>query len=105
MPHLSILVRNRGTRYVCQCVEKDIAAQGATVDEMLTDLLITLQGQIEWDRELGIEPLSQTPAAPDCYRRIWQERAQGRSHPATLPPGPASPARDALADAEFADCL
>ena len=67
---LTILVCPQGNNWVAQCVEYDIAAQAKTVDDVMYEFQRTLQVQLAMDLELGREPLSDVPPAPEHFRKM-----------------------------------
>jgi hypothetical protein len=68
--HLTLIVCPQGDTWVAQCVEFDIAAQAKTVEDVIYEFERTLQVQMAMDRELGREPLSDVPPAPDHFRTM-----------------------------------
>jgi hypothetical protein len=66
---LRVLILNESGGYVAQCLEHDIAAQGSSVRETLTNFLDVLRGQVEFDLARNRTPLSNKKAAPPWY---WQ---------------------------------
>lgn len=64
---LSVLLFHECDRWVAQCLELDISAQGETIDDVQYEFERTLFG------ELAIRRLdfSELPAAPDRYWKRW----------------------------------
>jgi hypothetical protein len=70
---LRVLVLNECGGYVAQCLEYDIAAQGSSVRETLTNFLDVLLGQIQLDRSQNRTPLSGKKEAPPWYWRALKD--------------------------------
>lgn len=71
---VQVLVLREGDVWVAQCLEYDIAAQGATLPEVKKALERTFIGQMMVDAHLGQEPLDNIPPAP---REYWEKFEQG----------------------------
>ena len=100
MPHLRILIWKTKRHFVGQCLEKDFCAHGSTIDAMLANLTILMEGQAEWDRELNLEPLAQVPPAPPYFEHRWrQARPLAELH---RPDVASSPYAEAVGQAECA---
>jgi hypothetical protein len=70
---LSVLLRHEREGWAAQCLEYDIAAQGATLAEAKDALEKAFVGQIVVDLSNGVEPLSAIGKAPLEY---WKQFAQ-----------------------------
>ncbi|MBI2376590.1 MAG: hypothetical protein HYV07_21520 [Deltaproteobacteria bacterium] len=67
------VVFQEGPFLVVQCLEHDIAAQGATLAEALRSFFVTLEANIRVDLENGEVPLVRLAPAPDGYHRMFDE--------------------------------
>lgn len=65
---VSVLLHRHGDAWVAQCLEFDVAAQGATIPEAKDNFLNTLETQIRFDLKDGKVPLSGLGPAPRSYR-------------------------------------
>ena len=72
--HLQILLCKEGSegiwKWVAQCLQYDIAAQGNTIAEAMVSFERTFCGQIVVDLAVGRKPLEGIPEAPRAY---WDE--------------------------------
>jgi hypothetical protein len=64
-----LLLPEKDRAWAAQCLEYDIASQGSSIDDALSNFVQVFCGQISRDLERGIEPLSTKPEAPPWY---WQ---------------------------------
>jgi hypothetical protein len=71
---ISILLRPEGNGWAAQCLEYDIAAQGATIHDAKYAIEKAFVGQVIVDLSTGNAPLADVPAAPAEY---WQAFEQG----------------------------
>lgn len=68
---LSVLIRKEEDgMWFAQCLEHDIAAQGANLDELRLRIGRTIAGQIAVNLQHGEEPFANIPAAPPEF---WEE--------------------------------
>jgi hypothetical protein len=58
---------------VAQCLEVDLAAQGADFDELAERFANTVKAHVILSREKGVEPFSKLPQAADRYWKMWAE--------------------------------
>ena len=71
---LSVLFqKERGGAWVGQCLERDIAAQGATLERAVVALRHTLAAQCFLDLNQNKEPLKAIKPAPDVYRERFDK--------------------------------
>jgi hypothetical protein len=85
--YVSVLFIHREGFWVAQSLERDLAAQGRTLDEAKHALEQTLVGQILFDKRQGREPLVHVPRAPDRYWEAFRRVASQslKAEPLTLP--------------------
>lgn len=72
---LNVLLLKDGGAWSAQCLEHNIAAQGATTHEALSELARTIVGELALRHRKGVEGLADIPRAPDIYWRIFGESA------------------------------
>ncbi len=65
---VSVLLHMDRGAWVAQCLEYDVAAQGATIPEAKENFLSTLEAQIRFDLRDGKTPLADLDPAPRSYR-------------------------------------
>jgi hypothetical protein len=85
---ISVLLRQEGYGWAAQCLEYDIAAQGATIAEAKAAIEKVFVGQVVVDLSHGVAPLSGIASAPIEY---WQqfkeaERLADQRQPLYIPP-------------------
>ncbi len=80
---LRVLLLKEEGGWVAQCLEYDIAARGASVEEAQINFRDTLLGQLELDRQRGREPFAGKKPAPPWY---WQtlQRSKRLADPISL---------------------
>jgi hypothetical protein len=76
------VVFKRGDRWIGQLLERDIATQAGTFDDVVYELQRTLLCRLLAAEEVGTEPFEGLPAAPRVYWRMFDEGAPARM-PAT----------------------
>lgn len=64
---VSVLLINEGEAWSAQCLDYDIAAQGATFQKVMDSFEKTFLGQIALDIRSGREPLANIDCAPQEY--------------------------------------
>lgn len=68
---LNILLLKEGDgKWTAQCLERDITAQGETIDKALFEFQRTLISEVAIAESAGEEPLKDILPAPACY---WQQ--------------------------------
>lgn len=67
---LSILLLRENDRWIAQCLEYDIAAQGRTLAEVKETFAKTFTGQVLVDLQHNIQPLGTFGQAP---REYWEK--------------------------------
>jgi hypothetical protein len=77
---LTLIVCQQAENWVAQCVEYDIAAQAKTLDDVIYEFQRVLEVQIAMDRELGLEPLSDVPPAPEEFRKMVRASYRLEAH-------------------------
>jgi hypothetical protein len=70
---LSILLFQKDTTWVAQCLEWDIAAQGKTLDDALNSFERTFVGQLVLDIDQNKNPLEDTPRTPREYWTMFEQ--------------------------------
>jgi len=80
---LHVLLTRDSEAWSAQCLEHDIAAQGATHREAVSELACTIVGELALRAARGVEGLSDIPRAPDYY---WKQFAD--SDPLSMPAPP-----------------
>jgi hypothetical protein len=87
--YVSVLLHRDGNAWVAQCLEKDLAVQGPSVEEAKNRFLRTLSAQIQDDLLDGREPLSGLPQAPASYfDKLGCMKASGPELPVYVPAPP-----------------
>lgn len=69
---VSVLILREAETWVTQCLEYDIAAQGKTITEAMTNFQRTFIGQILVDIASGREPLEGVPQALPEYWKLFE---------------------------------
>lgn len=68
---IRVVVIRDGDKYVAQCLEYDISAQGSTIDEMQRRFSLTLQAELDYSlREHG-KPFANLDRAPQYFFERW----------------------------------
>ena len=87
-----ILIWNEGGEYVVQCLERDIASQGESLEVAIKRLCEIITAEIKRCKKSNINPLSDIAPAPDIYHRKFERlkipvnpREFISSHPDLLP--------------------
>ena len=93
--HLDILVRKDPDVdvWVSQCLQYDIAAQGATIKDSLVAFTHTLVSEVAYGievRGLTDDPLAEIPSPPDEIRRLF-DLAEAKVRRAVVPGMPHVP--------------
>ena len=88
-----LLIKDHGV-WAAQCLEHNIAAQGATTQEALLELSRTVAAEIALRAEKGMEGLAGIPRAPDLYWRMFgaSDRLRTKDRPLFHPDRDAPPA-------------
>lgn len=73
---LRVCVLFEDGQYVAQCVDYDFFAVGDSVDAALDEFVRTYMKYFLVAFELGVEPLSDLPAAPTKYQERWRQDTQ-----------------------------
>ena len=97
-----LLVKDQGV-WAAQCLEHNIAAQGATTQEALFELSRTVAGELALSAEAGHEGLAHIPRAPDFYWKMFgaSDRLNTKDRPLFQPDRDVPPA---FMLPEFRDC-
>ena len=83
---LTILVFVERERWVAQCLQLDIAAQGSDIDDALEAWMLTFASQIISDAAVGRVPFSNVPPAPpEYFERSRAARPTSERHILRLP--------------------
>jgi len=61
---LNVLLIKEPTHWIAQCVERDLVAQGRSLDEAIESFVHVLTTQLMLDEKAGREPLSDVPPPP-----------------------------------------
>lgn len=69
----SILILARPGQFVAQCVEKDIAVQASSLEELRYQFFATLFTHAFYDKQNGREPLADIPPAPAKFKRLFEK--------------------------------
>ena len=90
--HLDILVRKDPDVgvWVSQCLQYDIAAQGATIKDSLVAFTHALASEVAYGievRELADDPLAEIPRPPEEIRRLF-DGAEAKVRRAVVPEMP-----------------
>jgi hypothetical protein len=86
--HLKILLFTESGRYIAQCLQFDIAAQGESSSAAIESLQTLFWAQYHFDQERQREPFSRLEKAPDDYWVAF-EKAYKIEISLKLPPLPA----------------
>ena len=84
---MRVIILREGPMWVAQCLEHDIAAQGATLPEVAFAFVKTVAAQVAVAVATGEDPrafLDGFEAAPECYHR-WYEMAAELVEPIRVP--------------------
>lgn len=73
MNELNILLLPDGKLWTAQCLEYDIAAQGTTIQEAISEFSKVLTFEVAYSHERGLAPLHDIPAAPQYYWKLFEE--------------------------------
>ncbi|HEX4339026.1 MAG TPA: hypothetical protein VH062_24130 [Polyangiaceae bacterium] len=83
---VNVLVREKGERWIAQCREYDIAAQGKSFDDAVDALGRALVGQIFVDLMAGKTPFDDCPAPPaEVEARFVATTKPPNSRPVEIP--------------------
>ena len=77
---IRVVIFPEGNHLVAQCLEHDIAAQGATIHELQDSFERTFVSHVVLAIENGQKPLANLKKAPVRYWKLW-ERAQKLQFP------------------------
>jgi hypothetical protein len=92
MQMVNVLLIKEQQHWIAQCVERDLVAQGRTLDEAMESFVHVLTTQLMLDARAGRDPLSDVPAPPkEVERRFWgakklEEGRVIRPNPTDIPP-------------------
>lgn len=89
MPKLRVVLFSEDSVWIAQCIEHDIAAFGASIQEVRENLLITLDAEaVETKRATGVVFGGIAPAPAEFLER-WEKNAGNfiPSEPVSLPNG------------------
>jgi hypothetical protein len=70
---LRILLFEEENIWIAQCLENDIATQGALIKDAINAMERTILGQIALDVQDGIKPLSEIAPAPSSYFEMFDK--------------------------------
>ncbi len=73
------VVSQKGTHWVAQCLEYDIAAQADSLAELRQELESIITTHLEIADEKNSPPFVGLPRAPDYYFRVYERLAMGDS--------------------------
>ena len=68
-PLMRVVITKEGDKFVGQVLEHDICSQGATIDQLMDRLGLT----IELERQERGGTLADIAPAPDEFHKIWEE--------------------------------
>lgn len=76
-PSLRVCVVREDGQFVAQCVDFNLAADGATVDAAIAAFIERYRQHILVAHELGVEPFADTPPPPeaDHFANAWRRAA------------------------------
>ena len=97
--NLRVIVFREGDVYVAQCIEYDIAAQGATIESVIDRLELTIDAEFAFCGEDGKEPRESISPAPVYYHKLWEDRMFNINRAVVATPGIAPAVEYALAKA------
>lgn len=86
LEHIRVIVYREGDVYVAQCLEHDIATQGADIPAALERLDLTIDAECALGKEVGGQAFSNIPAAPNYFHTLWAKRSMTLAH-VTMPVG------------------
>ena len=70
---LNVLLMKEDGIWSAQCLEHNIAAQGSTINEAISELARTIIGELVLRAAEGAEGLNDIPRAPDMYWTMFGE--------------------------------
>ena len=70
---LNVLLLKDDGAWSAQCLEHNIAAQGTTTNEAISELARTIVGELALRAKKGVEGLAGIPRAPDMYWKMFGE--------------------------------
>lgn len=88
---LRAVVFKEGDVWLAQCIEYDICAQAATVEEVKERLLATLACECESTMATGGAPFSGIDPAPVGFERLWEHATSFRATGDLTVPGRRDP--------------
>lgn len=86
---LRVLFFQDGNRWVAQCIDYDICTSGSSIPEAQQHFGEAFVAELGLSYELKRQPLEGVPAAPEHYRRLFEEtheRLEGQ-FPIEVPAG------------------
>src|SRR5689334_9565828 len=69
------IIFREGGHWIAQCVDFDICAQGATLDDLRVNFLATLRADYEHSVRHGGHPFAGIGRAPERFEEMWANRS------------------------------
>lgn len=67
-----VLFFEHETSWAAQCLERDIAMQARTLQDLVSEVERVLVAHFSVAEELGVEPFAGIPRAPEAYWRLYK---------------------------------
>lgn len=80
LQHIRVIVYREGDVYVAQCLEHDIATQGAGIPAALDRLDLTIDAECAVSKEAGGRAFCDIPSAPNYFHTLWDKRSMTLAH-------------------------
>jgi hypothetical protein len=77
--HVRAIAFQEGDIWCAQCLEYDIAVQASDIPNLREALEQALVDQIQISLDLGIEPFSNTPRAPQAFHQFYESAVRDNS--------------------------
>lgn len=77
--HIRVIAFQEGDVWCAQCLEHDIAVQAIDIPNLRDALKQAFIDQIQISLDLGVEPFSNIPPAPQAFYRIYDRAAKDNS--------------------------
>jgi hypothetical protein len=72
---IRVIVFQDGDSWVAQCLEHDICAQAADLEELRSRIDATIEAEAEYSKRKGTKPFDGIDPAPKHYHDMWERRS------------------------------
>jgi hypothetical protein len=72
---IRVIVFMDGDQWVAQCLEHDICAQAADLEELRSRIGATIEAEAEYSKRNGKKPFEGIEPAPKHYHEMWERRS------------------------------